>query len=174
LHIRARHAQVLTNAASPPLASPELPKISTKRQSLRNKKSGIYGQDRRPSERRAASDGNVSYAKRNNSSITQDSDLSLPETLDDVSDWARRHLEANRPPLKPVKSIPGQIVGSPLQQLNEAVSKFIAGPVPPYEEDTTLLLSSGVQKGTLPDIERTDSMTAAEESADSSSEFCSR
>lgn len=119
--------------------------MSTKRQSLRAKRRDLH--QRVTLDRRHASDGEISYAKRDSVSTVQSSETTLPETLDDVSDWARRQLQVNRPPPKPVQPMTDQILGSSLQQLDEAVSRFISGPVPLDDDETIPLVSNGGENG---------------------------
>jgi hypothetical protein len=103
-------------------------------------------------ERRTASDGGITYGQSDASSTAKTSLVSLPETLDSVSDWAHRTLEASRPPPRPVQPMTDQTLGSPLQQLDEAVTRFISGPILEREEETFPLVPDGSQQGSLSDI----------------------
>ena len=90
-------------------------------------------------------------------------DFSIGETHDDVSDWVRHYSEASRLPPKPVQSLVGQQSAGALQQLDEAVSRFIAGPVLSYEE-AEHVRGKSISKSAeyLPTTSSTDSETGSD------------
>lgn len=91
----------LKKATSPPSPNPERPKMSIKRQSLREKRHA----HNRVSLERPASDSNITYTWRNNMGSAPNNAIGhpFPETPDETPDWVRRRCETSRRPPKPVQ-----------------------------------------------------------------------
>lgn len=122
----------LKRATSPASPNPERPKMSNKRQSLREKRSA---HDRDSLDRRS-SDSTVSYSGStgmHNKSL----DVRFPETPDDIPDWVRRRGQASRRPPKPVRySAHQEEHWSPLPLPSQEVHELDAGPVVPSYQAT--------------------------------------
>lgn len=124
----------LKKTTSPPTPNPERPKMSTKRQSLREKRHA----HNRISLGRPASDSNIKYTLQNQTAYAQNNSLGLPfpETPDDTPDWVRRRGEMSRRPPKPVKR-DEHYIPQPLPMAMPVFHELDAGPAvmlePEYE-----------------------------------------
>jgi hypothetical protein len=110
--------------------------MSTKRQSLREKRSRITLE-------RPASDSNINYTLHNRFASAENNSLSLPfpESPEEVPDWVRRRSEANRRPPKPVSSLRTEHEENYFPQLLTGLAPFEldAGPAVPLDEDDEAL-----------------------------------
>jgi len=91
----------LKKSTSPPSPNPERPMMSTKRQSLREKRQAHT----RRSLEQPASDSDISCTMHNKMAAARNHGLGppFPETPEDIPDWVRRRGETSRRPPKPVE-----------------------------------------------------------------------
>ncbi|CAO2647539.1 Nn.00g084610.m01.CDS01 [Neocucurbitaria sp. VM-36] len=148
----------LKRTTSPTSPTPELPKISNKRQSLRERKRNINGRISLE-QRRAVSDGDIKYGQRDGAGTPQSLNPSIPEMPDHESDWTSGQIGASRPPPKGVQSMVDLGISSSIQQLDEAVSRFINGRVSPYDDEMLTLVSHGSRDDSTTDVTKSDTGT---------------
>ncbi|KAF1996801.1 hypothetical protein P154DRAFT_565860 [Amniculicola lignicola CBS 123094] len=135
------HLKRTTTPSSP---NPERPKLSNRRQSLREKRSHATA--------RPASDSNIEYASQRqtqNTSTTSSSrslDPTFPETADDVPDWLRRRNEVSRPPPRPVHPLPGSEQYYISQPSEYGIQELDAGPASSLDPDDEVFVRAVEQR----------------------------
>ncbi|KAF2441827.1 hypothetical protein P171DRAFT_418623 [Karstenula rhodostoma CBS 690.94] len=164
---------VLKRIPSDTASMPERPRMASKRQSLREKRHN----NSRISLDRPSSDSNISYELQGSSknSNSSRSNLSFPDTPDDVSSWSQRRMEASRPPPKPVQQMTSgghYHMGLPGQPLNEELYELDSEPVARFEEmghsdenDEALVQVLERSRYEAQSLQRTDTGTDEEELA---------
>ncbi|KAF2134377.1 hypothetical protein P153DRAFT_402048 [Dothidotthia symphoricarpi CBS 119687] len=153
----------LKRTASITSPNPERPKIANKRHSLREK----LNAKSRISLDRPVSDSNITYALHNEATTAQNNSLGvvLPETPEDITDWARRRIETSRCPPKPVQvSVDYEVRRIPQPFPDEQLHEVDAGPALPLDEDDEALVYAFTlsQKDDILPVPRTMSETDAD------------